>query len=433
MVCADLTSFPIRLQVKGCRPELLRELSQVYPDIWRDLCDPASRSHVSVDLRQKSIRQQGPKGWHPLRNPEVGEEILRTLDVVSKLPRHDLASTDRDFAVIILAGGTGTRFADGTGQKVLFPVLGVPALERSLVTCGKAGAETVVVVIGYHWEEVFQFTESRRPGCHFVYQPRPLGTGDAARRATWLLRARGFEGTVLILAGDKVLSPDAIPAMLETHRAQQSDMTLAVASKQTWPGSGRVVLDHDQQVLSVIERPDVVQRQMLRRIFHLDGEQVDTGQLLREFRLMQPSEKKLRKALGPELWKRLTSTGRCQRDDLVSCVDADLLSFQIQSEDETEIELTPEEVEERCDLVNVSLYLFSSEALYWAMDRLESQNAQGEFYLTDAAQILAQAGDAPRRFRVCAARLPDNYDAAGFNTLEELSNIEDHMRRLGRT
>jgi bifunctional N-acetylglucosamine-1-phosphate-uridyltransferase/glucosamine-1-phosphate-acetyltransferase GlmU-like protein len=386
-----------------------------------------------VDLVQKSILQRGPQGWHPVHNPAAGEELLRILDVVNRLPYRELACTDEDFAVVILAGGTGTRFADGSSQKVLFPVLGVPALERSLVTCQAAGAQTIVLVIGFWWEEVFEFTERRCPGCHFVYQPRPLGTGDAARCATWFLRARGFEGTVLMLAGDKVLSPDAVPTMLEAHRARQSDMTLAIAGKKTWPDSGRVVLSEDQQVLSVIERPDVIQRQMFRRISHLDGEQVDTDQLFHEFRSMQHNEKKLRKALGPELWRRLTAGGYCRRDELISCIDPNLVFFCIRGTDGIESELTPEQLEAQCDLVNVSLYLFSSEALYWAMDRLESLNAQGEFYLTDAAQILAQASDAPRQFRVHAARLPDDYDAAGFNTLEELADIENHMRQLGRS
>ncbi|MFH1739642.1 MAG: hypothetical protein ABIH23_11590, partial [bacterium] len=209
----------------------------------------------------------------------------------------------------------------------------------------------------------------------------------------------------------------------------ESDMTLALASKRAWPNSGRVLLGPDQQALSIIERPDVIQRQMFRRIHDLDGESVETDQLLHEFALMQPSEKKLRKALGPDLWKRLSDGPVCKREELVSCIDPDLLTFQIRESDGTEIRLTPEEVEERCDLVNVSLYLFSSEALYWAMDRLQSLNAQGEFYLTDAAEILTQSSDAPRRFRVYGALLPDDYDAAGFNTMQELEDIENHIRQ----
>jgi len=425
---ANPIPFPLRLEIHGCRPETVRELPHVYPDVWRLICDLAIRSHIHIDMENKSIMQRGAQGWQPLRNPQVGEDLVRTLDVINRLPYREVGNSGQDLAVIILAGGTGTRFADGTSQKVLHPVAGVPALERSLDTCRDAGAGPIVLVVGYQWEEVFDFTERHAPGCHYVYQPRAMGTGDAARRATWLLRARGFNGTVLILAGDKVLSSQAIPAMLEAHSAQGADMILAAASKSVWPNSGRVVMDREQRVLSVIERPDVIQRQMFRKIYDISDDIVDTDELLAAFRLMQPSEKKLRKALGPDLWRLLSKGGECSRGELVSLISPDQLTFHLRTTDGTEFEMTPEEIEEGCELVNVSLYLFSSEALYWSMDRLESLNAQGEFYLTDAAEILAQSRDAPRRFRVCAARLPDDYDAAGFNTLEELADIEEHMK-----
>jgi len=429
-VSSDAKSFPIRLQLKGCRPEVLKELPEVYPDVWKSLCDLAGRSHISIDLSTRTILQEGPGGWHPLRSPEVGEQIVKTLETIARLPHREMAVEDGDFAVIILAGGTGTRFANSTCQKVLYPVLGIPALERSLDTCANAGVRTTVLVVGFYWQEVVDFVETRRVGCHYVYQPQPLGTGDAARRATWFLRHRGFQGTILLLAGDKVLSPNAIPAMMEIHRSQRSDMTLAVAAKNAWPNSGRVVFGKDQQALTIIERPDVIQRQMFRRIYELDGETVETDALLHEFVQMQPSEKKLKKGLGPDLWKRLHDGPVCKREDLISRIDPERLTFRVHESDGTEFQLTPEELEERCDLVNVSLYLFSSEALYWSMDRLQSLNAQGEFYLTDAAEILTQAKDAPRKFRVYAARLED-YDAAGFNTMQELDDIENHLRKTG--
>ncbi len=431
ILSANPASFPLRLKLHGCRADLIRELPQVYPDVWRLICNLSTRSHISIDIENQSILQRGAGGWHPLRNPEVGDDLMRALRVINRLPNRELTASEDDLAVIILAGGTGSRFADGSSQKVLHPVARVPALERSLNTCREAGAGPIVLVVGYRWDEVFDFTERHAPDCHYVYQPRAMGTGDAARRATWLLRSKGFEGTVLILAGDKVLSRQAIPAMIETHKARQADMTLAAAGKSVWPNSGRVVMDGRKEVLSVIERPDVIQRQMFRRIFDIKDDIVDTDELLTGFRLLQPSEKKLRKALGSDLWNLLSRGGECPRVQLAALVDPGQLVFRLRTTDGNEFEMTPEAIEDRCDLVNVSLYLFSSEALYWAMDRLESLNAQGEFYLTDAAEILAQSREAPRRYRVCAARLPDDYDAAGFNTLEELADIEEHMKRLG--
>ena len=427
----DMNTFPIRLKLKGCRADLVRELPGVYPDVWRSLCELAGRSHISIDLNEKAILQEGPKGWRPLKNPEAGEQLINDLHIINQLPRRELSQEDHGFAVIMLAGGTGSRFLNSSLQKVLYPVLGVPALERSFNTCQKAGARTIVLVVGFAWEEVFEFAEKHHPGCHFVYQPQPLGTGDAARRATWLLRERGFKGTVLILAGDKVLTPNAIPALLQSHHDREADMTLAVASKNAWPNSGRVVLNDEQRALSIIERPDVIQRIMFRRIHDFTDDVIETDSLLHEFTQMQPSEKKLRKALGTDLWSLLNDGPQCPRERLLDCIDPDMLDFKIIKASGEEFRLTPEQVEAQCDLVNVSLYLFSSEALYWAVDRFQSGNAQGEFYLTDAAEILTQAKNGPRPFRVFAARLPDDYDAAGFNTMQELNDIEIYMRQRG--
>lgn len=42
--------------------------------------------------------------------------------------------------------------------------------------------------------------------------------------------------------------------------------------------------------------------------------------------------------------------------------------------------------------INVGVYCFDAEALRWALPRLSNDNAQGEYYLTDVAQILAEHG-----------------------------------------
>ena len=45
----------------------------------------------------------------------------------------------------------------------------------------------------------------RFPQTQFVYQRELLGTGHAAKQGMRLLDAMGFEGAVLVLAGDKVV------------------------------------------------------------------------------------------------------------------------------------------------------------------------------------------------------------------------------------
>src|SRR5215210_1519798 len=66
--------------------------------------------------------------------------------------------------------------------------------------------------------------------------------------------------------------------------------------------------------------------------------------------------------------------------------------------------------------VNTSIYVFRSQALWSAIDRLEPKNVQGELYLTDAIGLVAGAGG-----RVAAYTAPDARETDGVNTRAELA------------
>ena len=69
--------------------------------------------------------------------------------------------------------------------------------------------------------------------------------------------------------------------------------------------------------------------------------------------------------------------------------------------------------------VNVGVYCFDAEALQWALPRLTNTNAQGEFYLTDVVQILADAGR-----RVETVRTDNLEETLGINDREHLRFAE---------
>ncbi|MDX6511942.1 MAG: bifunctional UDP-N-acetylglucosamine pyrophosphorylase / glucosamine-phosphate N-acetyltransferase [Gaiellaceae bacterium] len=73
--------------------------------------------------------------------------------------------------------------------------------------------------------------------------------------------------------------------------------------------------------------------------------------------------------------------------------------------------------------VNSSIYVFESEALWPALERLEPANAQGELYLTDAVRLLVEAG---RKVAVHAAS--DPAEAEGVNTRAELADAAQTLR-----
>ena len=78
---------------------------------------------------------------------------------------------------------------------------------------------------------------------------------------------------------------------------------------------------------------------------------------------------------------------------------------------------TPEEKAIR--ELNVGVYVFQAAALWEAIDQLKPNNAQGEYYLTDApAYILAKGG----KVNACPTCTPQ--EMLGVNTVEQLEQVE---------
>ena len=83
---------------------------------------------------------------------------------------------------------------------------------------------------------------------------------------------------------------------------------------------------------------------------------------------------------------------------------------------------TPEEKAIR--ELNVGVYVFESRPLWEAIDQLRPNNAQGEYYLTDApAYILSRGG------RVGACPTCTAEEMLGVNTVEQLAQVEELVRR----
>ena len=73
--------------------------------------------------------------------------------------------------------------------------------------------------------------------------------------------------------------------------------------------------------------------------------------------------------------------------------------------------------------VNSGIYVFRSEKLWPALERLEPQNAQGELYVTDTLGLLVAGGDP------CAVLLADDpLEAEGVNTRAELALAAASLR-----
>jgi bifunctional UDP-N-acetylglucosamine pyrophosphorylase/glucosamine-1-phosphate N-acetyltransferase len=152
---------------------------------------------------------------------------------------------------IILAAGKSERTGTPT-PKVLLPLSGRPMLEYVLDTCGQAGIENVIIVVGHQRELVEQAFADR--GCRFVTQPQQKGTADA------VLSCAGAVGTdedVVILSGDvPLLTAKTLKRLVARHQSDQADVTLLTAVVADPKGYGRVLRDTQGRILDIVEEKD---------------------------------------------------------------------------------------------------------------------------------------------------------------------------------
>ncbi len=73
--------------------------------------------------------------------------------------------------------------------------------------------------------------------------------------------------------------------------------------------------------------------------------------------------------------------------------------------------------------INSGIYAFAVGQLYSHIDRLTTDNPAGEFYLTDMASVLGNAGD-----KVLALRAEDSNEVLGVNTRVELAELDAKLR-----
>jgi bifunctional UDP-N-acetylglucosamine pyrophosphorylase/glucosamine-1-phosphate N-acetyltransferase len=74
--------------------------------------------------------------------------------------------------------------------------------------------------------------------------------------------------------------------------------------------------------------------------------------------------------------------------------------------------------------INSGIYCFDTAKLLTALDRVTPANDQGEFYLTDVAEILVKQGE-----KVSVQLHSDAREVSGINTRAELSEFENLLRR----
>ena len=131
---------------------------------------------------------------------------------------------------------------------------------------------------------------------------------------------------------------------------------------------------------------------------------------LRAYHLQQNAAMTLLSALPPDSF----GYGRVLRKSKTSALVTEIVE---------EKSLTPKQRKANLREINAGFYAFAVKPLYSHIDRLKTENAHKEFYLTDMASILSKA-----KSKVVATPVADDTEVAGINTRVELARLDAMLR-----
>ena len=163
--------------------------------------------------------------------------------------------TDTRLAIIVLAGGQGTRMRSQT-PKVLHALAGIPLIGHVLATAQSLDPVHLVTVVRHERERVIASVLECAPNCTIVDQDEIPGTGRAAEQALDALPA-DFVGDVLVVSGDvPLLDADTLARLIAEHRDHGAAATVLSAVLDDATGYGRVVRDAAGALDRIVEQKD---------------------------------------------------------------------------------------------------------------------------------------------------------------------------------
>jgi bifunctional UDP-N-acetylglucosamine pyrophosphorylase/glucosamine-1-phosphate N-acetyltransferase len=158
-------------------------------------------------------------------------------------------------AVIVLAGGLGTRMKSGP-PKVLQPLLGKPMISYPVEAALALKPERVIIVRGANGGDLENALVSYKDKISFAVQKKPLGTGDAFRAG--LAGLKGFKGRVLVINADSpLITSSTLKGLLNAHLRDKNSLSLASFIAQEPGAFGRIFRDKKKEPVKIIEKTDL--------------------------------------------------------------------------------------------------------------------------------------------------------------------------------
>ena len=292
----------------------------------------------------------------------------------------------KNTAAIILCAGKGSRMNDNSKSKVCFDCAGVPVIRRIINNMKDAGVTRFVVVIGHQAYSVMDCLDGV-DGVVYAYQKEQKGTGHAALCGLNALSSMGYNGPVIVSMGDKIISTDVIKGILD--KAESADAVWGVQPLNDNFNGGRVVV-REGKPYGVIEFTDAA-LMALGNVEHCDYENTLTNIGL--------NPKKAQKVLAAANANAPSPTQKLC--DVVFGAD-EVLS---------------------APYANAALYCFNVNKVIDAISTLNSDNAQGEIYLTDTLEYFA------RKDSAVLYEITNKNDMLTYSTKQELCKVSEHFMR----
>ncbi|WP_276301155.1 bifunctional sugar-1-phosphate nucleotidylyltransferase/acetyltransferase [Halorussus lipolyticus] len=149
---------------------------------------------------------------------------------------------------VVLSAGQGTRIRPLSASlpKPMLPVADRPLSAHAADAAVEAGADELILVVGYEAEEVRDYFGDEYAGVPVTYavQQEQAGTADAVRSASEYL-----DGPFAVLNGDNLYEPEAIAELFEEGPA-------VGAVRVEDPTNYGVLSTEDDTVTDIVEKPD---------------------------------------------------------------------------------------------------------------------------------------------------------------------------------
>lgn len=156
---------------------------------------------------------------------------------------------------VIMAGGEGTRLRPITltRTKPLVPIAGKACIDYVIERLASAGVKDIIITTGYRASSLIQHTGggSRYGDLNITYsiEDSPMGTAGGVKKME-----RFIDDTFIVASGDVVADVD-FSSLLDFHRTNQAEATMALTSVEDPTQFGIVGVDPSGRVLKFKEKP----------------------------------------------------------------------------------------------------------------------------------------------------------------------------------